>query len=93
MREIERVVRPAGLCFVNFCSVDDPEEREFSATAPARLLLGSDRFSKHQDDEADAYFEGFDVLRKEKRIVDKVHGSGRLVQVYIDYIARKRAAA
>jgi hypothetical protein len=90
IQEIRRVLRRGGLCFVNFCSVDDPDDRPFCETAPARLLLGSERFSKHADDEADDHFADFEVLRKEKRIVDKVHGSGRSVQAYVDYIARKR---
>lgn len=89
MAEIERVLRREGLCYVNFVSVDDPDTRPFSEAAPARLLLGSERFAQHEDDEADAYFGNFEILRKEKRLVDKVHGKGRLKQAYIQYIARK----
>jgi ubiquinone/menaquinone biosynthesis C-methylase UbiE len=90
MREIERVLKPGGLCYVNFVSVDDPDDRPFCETAPARRLLKSERFAKHEDCEADGYFEHFEIVRKEKRIIDKVHGSGRSSQAYIEYIARKR---
>jgi hypothetical protein len=90
MAEIERVLRPGGLCYVNFVSVDDPHDRPFCDTAPARQLLGSERFAKHEDDEPDAYFTNFQILRKEKQIIDKVHGQGRLKQAYIEYIAGKR---
>jgi SAM-dependent methyltransferase len=90
MCEIERVLKPGGLCYVNFVSVDDPDDRPFCETAPARHLLKSERFAKHEDDEADAYFQGFEVIRKEKRLIDKVHGRKRLKQAYIEYIARKR---
>lgn len=90
MREIERVLKPGGLCYVNFESVDDPDDRPFCETAPARHLLKSERFAKHEDCEADVYFEHFEIVRKEKRIIDKVHGSGRLRQATIEYIARKR---
>jgi SAM-dependent methyltransferase len=90
MREIERVLRPEGLAYVNFVSVEDPDKGPFCETAPARLLLKSERFAQHEDNEADAYFEAFEIQRKEKRIVDKVHGSGRSLQVYLEYIARKR---
>lgn len=55
VREIERVLMPDGLCFVNSVSVDDPDRRPFCETAPARRLLGSERFCYHEDDEADAY--------------------------------------
>jgi SAM-dependent methyltransferase len=90
MREMERVLKPEGLLYVNFVSVDEPDKGPFCETAPARLLLKSERFAQHEDDEADAYFEAFEILRKEKRFEDKVHGSGRSLQVYIEYIARKR---
>ena len=89
MREMERVLMPGGLVYVNFVSVDEPDSGPFCETAPARDLLKSERFAQHEDDEADAYFEAFEIQRKEKRIIDKVHGSGRLLQVYIEYIARK----
>lgn len=89
MAEIERVLRRKGLCYVNFVSVDDRNTRPFSEAAPARRLLGSKRFAQHEDAEADAYFVRFEILRKEKRLVDKVHGKGRLKQAYIEYIARK----
>ena len=90
MGEMERVLRPEGLLYVNFVSVDEPDKGPFCETAPARVLLGSERFAQHEDDEPDTYFEAFEVLRKEKRFEDKVHGSGRSLQVYLEYIARKR---
>jgi ubiquinone/menaquinone biosynthesis C-methylase UbiE len=90
MREIERVLKDGGLCYVNFVSVDDPDNRPFCETAPARTLLKSERFAQHEDKEADVYFEGFKILRKEKRGVEKVHGDGTLKQVTIEYIARKK---
>ena len=89
MREMERVLRPEGLVYVNFISVDEPGSGPFCETAPARDLLKSERFAQHEDDEADAYFEAFEIQRKEKRVIDKAHGSGRLLQVYIEYIATK----
>jgi ubiquinone/menaquinone biosynthesis C-methylase UbiE len=77
MGEIERVLRPRGLCYVNFVSVDDPDDRPFCDTAPARRLLGSEGFAKHEDDEPDAYFANFEILQKEKQVIDKVHGRDR----------------
>ena len=32
----------------------------------------------------------FDILRKEKQWIDKLHGSDRLRQVFIEYIAQKK---
>jgi ubiquinone/menaquinone biosynthesis C-methylase UbiE len=90
MKEIERVLKRGGLCFVNFESVDDPDNRPFCETAPAMDLLKSERFAKYKDKEADVYFEGFQILRKEKRWVKKLHAGKELIQVYIEYIARKK---
>lgn len=90
MGEIERVLKPEGLCYVNFKSIDDPDHRPFCETAPLIRLLRSERFAMHEDDEADAYFGNFDILRKEKRSIDKAHGKERLRQVVIEYIAKKR---
>lgn len=93
MREIERVLKPHGLCYVNFKSVDYPDKSPFCETAYARRLLHSEQFAYHEDNEADAYFTNFAIVRKEKSILDKLHEhdeSQRLRQVWIEYIARKR---
>ena len=86
---MRRVLKRRGLLFVNFLSVDDPDDRPFcNGTFPTNLL-GSERFSKHKDTEADAYFDLFEILRKEKRLIEKYHDGKKLCQAYIDYIARK----
>jgi ubiquinone/menaquinone biosynthesis C-methylase UbiE len=91
MREMERVLKPGGLCYVNFLSVDDRECWEpFCKTAPAMDLLKSVGFAHYADDEADVYFEAFTIVRKAKRLVDKVYRGRRLRQADIEYIARKR---
>ncbi|UCG30972.1 MAG: class I SAM-dependent methyltransferase [candidate division WOR-3 bacterium] len=89
MREIERVLKTGGICFVNFLSVDDPDRRPFRGNGFAARLLGSKHFSRHRNDEADVYFKNFEILRKEKRLVDKLYEGKRIKQAYIDYIARK----
>jgi ubiquinone/menaquinone biosynthesis C-methylase UbiE len=93
MGEMERVLKPGGLLYVNFVSVEDPDNRPFCPTAPARRLLGSEGFAKHEDDEADSYFAHLRILRKEKQLLEKVHGRGRLRQAYIEYIAEKPGMA
>ncbi len=89
MREIQRVLRPHGLCFVNFLSVDDPDRRPFRRTEFA-LLLRSKRFSHYKDNEADIYFRNFKILRKEKRLIETLWHGKKLIRVYIDYIAKKK---
>jgi SAM-dependent methyltransferase len=90
MGEIERVLKPEGLCYVNFVSVDDPDREPFCETAFARQLLKSERFAHHEDNEADVFFAGFEIVRKEKRLLEKLVGEKRYEQAFIEYIARKR---
>ena len=91
MGEITRVLKLDGLCYVNFLSVDDVESWEpFCETAPAKDLLKSEGFSHFEDSEADVYFEAFEIVRKEKRLVEKLWEGRRLKQADIEYIARKR---
>jgi len=85
MKEIERVLKPSGLCFVNFVSVDEPDKGPF-----CKPFLGNPRFSQHEDDEADKYFRNFEIIHKEKRIIDKKTHGKRLVQACIDYIIKKK---
>lgn len=85
IKEIERVLKPSGLCFVNFVSVDEPDKGPF-----CKPFLGNPRFSQHEDDEPDQYFSHFEIIHKEKRIIEKRTHGKRLVQVYIDYIAKKK---
>jgi len=92
MSEMKRVLRHAGLLFVNFTSVDDPDRSEFRDSVFVREKLRSLRFSLYEDDEADAYFDGFTLLRKEKRLIDKLYEGEMIKQASIDYIARKDGA-
>ena len=94
MGEIERVLKPKGLCFVNFLSVA-------SETYGTGKEIGKGEFLEPEGDEnmlhayyevneADNYFDRFVVLHKENRVVEWLAGKHRVVRGYIDYIARKR---
>gem|GEM_PF-2099429 len=91
--EIRRVARPGGLIFANFLNQDDEGFGEGEA-------LGSGQFLQEEygekvihsfylDDEPDAYFEGCQLLRKEKRLVGILHeGTWHRIST-VDYIAKK----
>ncbi|NJD59306.1 MAG: SAM-dependent methyltransferase [Anaerolineales bacterium] len=90
MSEITRVLKRNGLCYVNFISVDDAETWEpFCKTSPALELLKSEAFAHFEDDEADIYFEPYVIVRKEKRIQDKLWEGKLRRRAEIEYIARK----
>jgi ubiquinone/menaquinone biosynthesis C-methylase UbiE len=91
MSEITRVLKVDGLCYVNFLSVDDAETWEpFCKTSPALKLLKSERFAHFEDDEADLYFDAHQILRKQKRLTDKLWEGKILKRAEIEYIARKK---
>ncbi|MCK4700711.1 MAG: class I SAM-dependent methyltransferase [Bacteroidales bacterium] len=85
--EINRVLKPEGLFYVNFATVEDPNCGPFNERASK--LYKSKRFSQFKDDEADSYFKGFQILRKEKIWIEKIVENDVVMQVYVDYIVRK----
>lgn len=91
MHEITRVLMKEGLCYVNFLSVDDQETWEpFCKTSSSLRFLNSEGFAHFEDDEADPLFEGYIILRKEKRMADVLFLGRVLKRAEIDYIARKK---
>jgi len=90
MKEITRVLKVDGLCYVNFLSVDDAETWEpFCKTSQAAKLLKSEKFAHFEDNEADVYFEPYQMIRKEKRVQDKLWLEKLRRRAEIEYIARK----
>jgi ubiquinone/menaquinone biosynthesis C-methylase UbiE len=94
MREIERILKPKGLCFVNFLSVDSDaygQGEELNRGEFLERQHGEEMLhSYYEDNEADEYFGGFKVLYKEKRILERLLDGDKHVRAYIDYIAQKR---
>ena len=91
MMEITRVLKGDGLCYVNFLSVDDEETWEpFCKTKPDYERLKSERFAHFEDNEADVFFEPYDILRKEKRVQNKLWEGKLRRRAEIEYIARKK---
>jgi ubiquinone/menaquinone biosynthesis C-methylase UbiE len=91
VKEMTRVLKANGLCYVNFHSVDDAETWDpFCETAPVKKILKSERFAHFEDDEADVYFDDYVILRKEKRLTDKLWNGRVLKRAEIEYIAKKK---
>lgn len=90
--ELKRVLKPGGLLFVNFLSVDDFRCGE----GPD---LGNNQYEQMDDtpvihsyfeyDEADIYFSDMTMLIKERRVLNRIYEGNMIEQGFIDYILRK----
>jgi ubiquinone/menaquinone biosynthesis C-methylase UbiE len=94
MDEIKRIMKPEGLCFVNFLSVDSQSfgiGEEIGKGEYVDKRNGENVLHAYfEDDEPDPYFVGFEVLHKEKRVRGRLIEGKWDIQAYIDYIAIKQ---
>ncbi|GAU79978.1 class I SAM-dependent methyltransferase [Fusibacter sp. 3D3] len=92
IQEMKRVLKPGGLMFVNFLSVDDFRCGE----GPD---LGDHQYEQMDDepvihayfdyDEAEPYFEDMTFVLKERRVIERIYEGERIQQGFIDYILKK----
>ena len=92
LEEMKRVLKPNGLLFVNFLSIDDFRCGE-------GLHLGDNQYEQMDDepvihsyfglDECDQYFEDMEFILKERRIIERIFEGDKVKQGFIDYIMRK----
>lgn len=90
--EMKRVLKPNGLMFVNFLSVDDFRCGE----GPC---LGDNQYEQMDDvpvihsyfehTEAEKYFKDMKLLYKEVRVLDRIYEGQLIKQGFVDYILRK----
>jgi ubiquinone/menaquinone biosynthesis C-methylase UbiE len=90
LKEMERVLKPTGLLFANFTSVDDLYCGRGQKVGKGEFLQEYDWYldivkkghvcSYYEDEEPDDYFNQFEIIRKEKRIcelvIDRDHPHG-----------------
>ncbi|MFX1513438.1 MAG: class I SAM-dependent methyltransferase [Promethearchaeota archaeon] len=99
LKEIERVLKPTGLLYVNFASIERADcghGRELNRGEWLRVLDNGKKIfhSFYEDDEPDRYFDHFEIIQKEKRIItlpiSKIsRGRSGWQGADIGYIARK----
>ena len=96
VNEMIRVLKPGGLCFVNFLSVDAEYYGDGEEENPGEFIQFYDGEKvKHtflKDHEPDMFFEnlGVEVLYKEKRISYQKLENRVMRDSYIDYIVQKK---
>lgn len=92
MSEMKRVLKPGGLMFVNFLSVDDERCGEGPHLGENQYEQMDDEpviHSYYEYDEPERHLEGLDFMMKERRIIERLYEGRRIKQGFIDYIVRK----
>jgi len=89
--EMRRVLKPQGLMFVNFLSIDDSrcgQGPHLGANQYEQIDDGPVIHSYFDYNEAEDYLGNFEFLLKERRIIERLYGGKRIKQGFIDYIVR-----
>ena len=93
MQEFSRVLKPGGLCYVNFLSEEcDSYGKgiEISTGEFIQKEFGEEVLYSHYNvDELEKYFNGFDNVYSEKRLVKRNIEGEVYTSGYLDYILRK----
>lgn len=93
IKEIERVLKKDGLCFINFLSVADMGYGEGTELNKGEFVQeeGDEKVihSYYEDDEIDADFNDLKIIYKEKRIIERIYEGEKYKLSFIDYIAQK----
>ncbi|MCK4258007.1 MAG: class I SAM-dependent methyltransferase [Halanaerobiales bacterium] len=92
--EIKRVLRPGGLCFVNFLSTNDFRYGDGEKVGEGEYLHiegGCPALHTYYEvDEAEFLFDDMEILFKENRVLERIFNDEKIRQGYIDYIAQKK---
>lgn len=93
VKEIKRVLKPGGLCFINFLTTKDSDygigeklgEGEFLQVEDGDKVI----HTYYEIEEADKHFMDMNILFKEDRVLERIFQGKRIRQGYLDYIAEK----
>lgn len=93
VEEMKRVLKPGGLLFANFLSVDDFLYGEGEQIGESEFLQeesgGDVIHTFFEENEPDDYFQDTKILFKQKRDVERRLENITIEQSYLDYIAKK----
>lgn len=95
IEEMKRVLKPGGLMFANFLTVNDFRCGDGGD-------LGQNQYEQFDDDlpvihsyytstEPDELFSGLELLYKEDRVLDRIVDGEMIRQGFVDYIVKKPA--
>lgn len=93
VNEIKRVLKPEGICCINFLSVLDSGYGEGEKLGEGEFLQIERNekviHSYYSIDEAEKHFNDMKILFKENRILERIYEGKKIKQGYIDYIVQK----
>lgn len=91
--EIKRVLRPGGICFINFLSINDCRYGQGDKLGEGEFLQseGDEKVihTYYDSEEAETHFIDMKILFKENRILERIYEGKKIKQGYIDYIVQK----
>lgn len=92
--EFLRVLKREGLCYVNFLSEECSSCGVGTQISDGEFIRIEDNeevlYCHYKDKEPEKYFDGFDIVYKEKRIIQRKIENETFTSGYLDYILMKR---
>ena len=94
VKEMERVLKKGGLCYINFLSVNDRYYDREKEKNPGEIFESEGEnlilHSYYFDDEPDLYFKDTEIFYKEKRKIILRIDVPNYRTCYLDYIIKKK---
>ncbi len=92
--EFYRVLKHGGLCYVNFLSEDCDTYGKGVQVGDGEFKQMENReevtYCHYKDNEFEQNFCGFEIIYKEKRIIQRKIDDGEYISAYLDYILVKK---
>lgn len=95
LREFERVVRPKGLCYINFLTHECDTYGVGNEVRPGEFEVldqeGRIQFSHYAQWEIEEMISGFEVLYREDRVITRIMDGRERHSGFYDYILKKKS--
>lgn len=94
LKEFYRVLKPEGLCYINFLSEECDSYGKGNQISEGEFIQIEDNeevfYCHYKEEEIERYFNGFEIIYKEKRTIQRRIDDERYTSSYFDYILMKK---